>query len=151
MPAPNERSKDKEDLPTARGTGVIFHIKSTDTFMFFLRDDKDWIPFPNMIDIIGGYVEDEEQPSDAIMRELAEELEFQDNGEPFQPEHVSPFCIYVDDRGVEQNIYGCELEDIPRLTLKEGQWLVFLNRDELATTDFAFDFRQVILDYARTV
>ncbi len=119
--------------------------------MFFLRDDKDWIPFPNMIDIIGGHMENGETPEQAAMREFGEELEDTESGEPFQPTGLTHFTTYRDGRNVEQNIFGCELETRPNLTLKEGQNLVFIPRAELAQIDFAFNYNRVVQDYAQTV
>lgn len=140
------------ELPTnGGGAGAIFHIKSTDQFMFFLRDEKDWIPFPGMIDIIGGHMDPGETPEQTAMREFAEELEDKETGEPWQPAEMTPFRQWVDDRDVQQNIFGCELEAMPNIRTNEGQGLVFLNRDELATTDFAFNYREVVLAYAATV
>ena len=135
----------------ARGAGAIFHVLDTDKFMFFLRDNKEWIPFPNMIDIIGGHLEEGETPEEAAMREFAEELDDLDTGRPFSPRNITPFQRYVDDRNVEQNIFGCELATTPNLVLKEGQKLVFLSRDELATTEFAFHYNDVIREYAEAV
>ncbi len=73
-------------LAKVRGAGVIFYIVATDQFMFFLRDDKDSIPFPNMVDILGGHMDEgENDPKVTALRELAEELEDTTTGEPFQP------------------------------------------------------------------
>src|SRR5688500_13666695 len=136
----------------ARGAGVIFYIVATDQFMFFLRDDKDTIPFPNMVDILGGHMEEgEEDPRQTALRELAEELEDAASGKPFQPTGLSHFKTWVDERNVEQTVFGCELKEKPHLRLKEGQRLVFLGRDELATIDFAFGFGEVVQEYAASV
>jgi 8-oxo-dGTP diphosphatase len=134
-----------------RGVGVIFHIAETDQFMFFLRDDKDSIPFPNMIDIIGGHMDPGETPEQTARRELGEELEERASGDAFQPDGIVPFSTYVDVRDVEQNIFGCELQKVPDLILKEGQRLVFLDRAELAASEFAFDFGDIVRAYAQTV
>jgi len=134
-----------------RGAGAIFYIRSTDRFMFFLRDDKDTIPCPGMIDIIGGHLEDGETPEEGAMREFAEELDDLDTGEPFKPTGLVLFKSWVDDRNVEQNIFGCELDNMPILHLKEGQRLVFLKRDELPTVNFAFGYNDVVREYAATV
>lgn len=138
-------------LPRARGAGAIFYIRSTDQFMFFLRDNKDSIPFPNMVDIIGGRMEAGKMPEETARREFAEELDDMDTGRPFEAPALTHFKTYTDGRDVEQNIFGCELEKIPNLHLKEGQCLVFLNRKELTTTDFDFGYNNIIREYAETV
>ncbi len=151
--SPSGEVKDESvEVPLkGRGAGAIFHIKDTDQFMFFLRDDKDWIPYPNMVDIIGGHAEDGETAEEAALREFREELDELDTGEPFQPPEITLFQRWVDDRNVEQNIFGCELETMPNLHLKEGQRLLFLSREELATTEFAFHYNQVVQEYAASV
>jgi 8-oxo-dGTP pyrophosphatase MutT (NUDIX family) len=140
-----------ELTPKARGAGAIFHISDTDQFMFFLRDDKDSIPSPNMIDIIGGHMEDGETPEETAMREFAEELDDLDTGQPFRPTGLVHFRTWVDNRNVEQNIFGCELETTPNLRLNEGQRLVFLNREQIRSTTFAFDYDDIVREYAATV
>jgi hypothetical protein len=140
-----------ESHPAVRGSGVIFYIKQTKQFMFYLRDDKDTIPCPNMISLIGGHVDPGETVEETVTRELAEELDDLDTGRPFQPSNITHFRTYIDIRGVEQNIFGCILDTMPNLKLNEGQRLVFLAKDELASTTFAFEFSQVIQDFAQTV
>jgi len=134
-----------------RGAGVIFYIKSTDQFMFFLRDDKESIPCPNMIDIIGGHLEGDETAEEGALREVTEELEDAQTGRPFEPSQLTFFDSWVDGRGVQQNIFGCEPEDVPDIRTNEGQGLVFLSREELALTDFAFSYRDVVLRYAASI
>ena len=156
FPAGESKDSSIETTLKGRGAGAIFYIRQTDQFMFFLRDAKDWIPFPDMIDIIGGHLETkvdgtEETAEEGALREFAEELDDLDTGEPFRPEGLVPFRQWVDDRHVEQNIFGCVLEKVPNLHLKEGQRLVFLDRAELAETDFAFGYNRVVNDFAATI
>ena len=65
-------------------------------------------------------------------------------GAPFQPEGVTHFETYTDERGTEQNIFSCVLPTRPNLTLLEGQRLVFLYPDEARKTEFAFGFNRVV-------
>lgn len=147
--SPEHQDGSIETLLVGRGAGTIFYIRETDQFMFFLRDEKDWIPYPGMVDILGGRMEDDDaDPLAAAMRELEEELDDLDTGKPFQPDGVFPFRQWVDGRNVEQNIFGCVLERLPNLRLNEGQHLVFLGRDELATTEFAFNYSDVVCEFA---
>lgn len=53
--------------------------------MFLLRDDKPFIPYPNMIDIIGGHMDPGETPLETTMRELSEELIEAETGAPMRP------------------------------------------------------------------
>ena len=145
------KSAGTEPPAQIRGAGAIFHIKATDQFMFFTRDNKEGILFPGMIDIIGGHMDHGETPEQTAMREFGEELEDNETGKPWQPASITPYKQYVDERGVQQNIFGCELEEVPNIRITEGQGLVFLSRDELPVTEFAFGYRQVVLAYAQTV
>lgn len=137
--------------PAVRGVGVIFYIRQTEQFMFYLRDDKESIPCPNMISLLGGHMEKGETAEETALRELGEELEDVNTGRPFHPGIITHFRTYIDDRGVEQNIFGCTLNDVPSLHLSEGQRLILLRKDDLSSTTFAFGFSQVIQDFARTV
>jgi 8-oxo-dGTP diphosphatase len=131
-----------------RGVGLIIHDQDSNQFLFFQRDDIPTIPFPGMIDLIGGHLDEGENPEQALMRELGEELDDLDTGQPYKPEGATQFKRYVDERGTEQNIFGLELEAKPNLRLNEGQRLVWLNKLELGQTDFAFGFKDVVLEYA---
>ena len=148
-----------ESIETPRrigGAGAIFYIQDEDAFMFFLRDkaeDKPTIPYPGMIDIIGGHMNNGETAYQTALREFGEELFDATTDEPFQPEGLSEqtFRTYIDPRGVEQNIFGFVFKTRPNLVIKEGQGLVFVPRDQLAETEFAYNYQDVILEYAATV
>ena len=43
--------------------------------LFYLRDNKPGIPFPGHWDLIGGHVEEDETPEEALVREVKEELD----------------------------------------------------------------------------
>lgn len=137
--------------PAVRGVGVIFYIRQTNQFMFYLRDNKDSIPCPNMVSLLGGHMETDETAEETAIRELNEELDDVDTGRPFHPGIITQFRTYIDKRGVEQNIFGCILDNAPNLHLNEGQRLILLRRDELPSTTFAFDFNQVVQDFAQSV
>lgn len=133
----------------SRGAGIIFHIKPTDEFMFFLRDDKPTISCPNMIDIIGGHMEDGETPEDTARREVIEELVNDDTGQAFEVGSIEHFMTFIDDRPGEHNIFGCELDDVPNVHIEEGQGLVRLTREQVLKTHFAYGYNEVVRDYVR--
>jgi 8-oxo-dGTP diphosphatase len=137
----------REPLLKSRGAGAIFHIRPTDQFMFFLRDDKPGISCPNMIDIIGGHMEEGETPEQAALREIGEELVDNSTGQPFQPGTIEHFKTFVDDRPGEHNIFGCELDYVPDIHTEEGQGLVFLSREQALATDFAYEYSDVVREF----
>lgn len=55
------------------GAGIIL-LNHNNEVLLLLRDDKPEIPFPNMWDIPGGKVEENETPENGIRREMDEEL-----------------------------------------------------------------------------
>jgi 8-oxo-dGTP diphosphatase len=133
----------------SRGAGIIFHIKPTDEFMFFLRDDKPSISCPNMIDIIGGHMEEGETPEDTARREVTEELINDNTGEPFEIGSIEHFMTFIDDRPGEHNIFGCELDYVPNVHIEEGQGLVRLTREQVLDAPFAYNYNDVVQDYVR--
>lgn len=134
-----------------RSAGAIFYIQSTDEFMFFRRDNKKGILCPDEVDILGGGMQEGEMPEEAARREFAEELTDRDTDKPFSPPQLYPFICGQDYGGVEQNLYGCELATRPNLQLHEGQGLVFLSREQLAATKFAFGYEDFAQRYAATI
>jgi 8-oxo-dGTP diphosphatase len=130
-----------------RSAAVIFHIRSTNQLMFYIRSDNTSIPFPNMLDIIGGHVETGESPRETALREVAEELDDLNTGQPFVPPNLTLFKSYVDSQGFEQNVFSCELEKPPNLRLNEGQHLVFLRPEDATQANFAFHFNAVVREY----
>ncbi len=144
-----EHEPSQETLKS-RGAGVIFHIKPTDQFMFFLRDNKPGISCPNMIDIIGGHMDEGETPEETALREVAEELKDKETDESFMPDKIEHFKTWVDDRPGEHNIFGCELDYVPNLYTNEGQGLVLLDRDQALSTNFAYGYIDVVREYLET-
>ncbi|MEM9549310.1 MAG: NUDIX domain-containing protein, partial [Bacteroidota bacterium] len=59
-----------------QGCSIIFFTEDKDQveFLFFLRDNKDEIPYPNTWDLLGGNLEENESPEDCITREMWEEI-----------------------------------------------------------------------------
>ena len=55
------------------GATIFIKNKKLGKFLFFLRDNKPTIVNPNMWGLLGGKIEDGEQPIEAIQRELKEE------------------------------------------------------------------------------
>ena len=65
-----------------RGAGVLFYDRHKQRVLLFRRDNTPTIPFPDSIDILGGHIEEGETPEQAVVREMAEELDDLRSGYP---------------------------------------------------------------------
>ncbi|HEX6451727.1 MAG TPA: NUDIX domain-containing protein [Trebonia sp.] len=65
---------DQLSAPSARGRGAMAIVVNPNGIVLHLRDDKPSIPHPGCWSLFGGGVEDGEDPRDAVLRELEEEL-----------------------------------------------------------------------------
>ena len=131
-----------------QGCGVLFFDKQKQRVLLFLRDNKPSIKFPNCVDILGGGVEENETPEEAIAREMAEELDDLRTKQPFELKDYHTFKVYVDEWGTEQHIFWKEVDfDIQDIGLKEGQDLIWLTEEEISQTTFAFGFDIVVKEF----
>ena len=127
-----------------KGTSILF-LNSSGQILLFLRDNKPEIPFPNCWDVLGGHVEEDEEPQTCIKREMQEEIEV---------DVVNPrlFNVYDMDDRLEYTFWTQADLDIARLTLHEGQRLKWFSENDIkGMTDnlFAFNFKPIILDFYR--
>ena len=91
--------------------------------LFNLRDDKPEIPHPNLWSLLGGGCEDNEDPHQAVLREVYEEAEL-------YVEKAEPLCRVVDLDGSQGLITVFRIETTARLAdlqLHEGQELRFFS------------------------
>ena len=127
------------------GCGVIFFDKENARVLLFLRDDKESIPFPNLLDLLGGEVEKGEDPKQAAIREIAEELEDKRTGLPYLLREPTHFNTHINDQGTTQHIFASPADfKIEDIVLYEGQRLVWLTEKELEQTELAFGFSEVV-------
>jgi 8-oxo-dGTP diphosphatase len=83
---------DQLSAPSARGRGAMAIVVNPNGIVLHLRDDKPSIPHPGCWSLFGGGVEDGEDPRDAVLRELEEELSL-------TAVHVRPLWRAVDHGG----------------------------------------------------
>ena len=137
--------------PVRQGCGILFFDAVDRKVLLFLRDDKPTIRCPNCLDILGGIVEKEETPKEAIVREMAEELLDKRTGNSYVLENFDIFKVFINQWNVEQHIFWKTADfDIPDVKLLEGQKLVWLTEEEAQTTTLAFGFKEVVNEFFAT-
>jgi 8-oxo-dGTP diphosphatase len=85
-------SIDQDRASRSGSYGAMALIFSPDGILLHLRDNKDWIPHPGCWSLFGGGLEPGEDPYQAIMRELHEELNV-------IVTDCDPLCLLVDAEG----------------------------------------------------
>ena len=116
-------------------------------FLVYLRDNNPEIPFPNHWDLIGGHVEKGELPLEALKREVMEEIEYDLKKYNFWKKYmcikgdVSPNVKYI-----FEGIIDKPIEDIP---LHEGQYLRFVDEEEIKDLNFANVMGTIMSDYIK--
>lgn len=122
------------------GAGIIL-LNSNNEVLLLLRDDKPEIPFPNMWDIPGGKVEENETPEKAICREMNEELGLTDLGkfELFKIITSAKITDYIFWKRLDLNT--------SKIDSKEGQCIEFFDLEEIKKHTLAFNYNKVIEDF----
>lgn len=123
-----------------KGAGIIF-LNSNNEVLLLLRDDTVDIPFPNMWDIPGGKVEDNETPIEAIRREMMEEMSIKDLGE------IQLFKI-ITSENITDYIFWKRLDLITsEIDLQEGQRVEYFNLERIRKTKLAFNYNKVLEEF----
>ena len=113
--------------------------------LIYLRDDKPNIPFPNHWDFFGGHIEAGENPEEALVREVREELgialaryEFVRRYECWEgdvyPNIKHIFCAQIDQPAEE-------------LVIREGQKLAGISAEERFNYQFANILSRILDDF----
>jgi 8-oxo-dGTP pyrophosphatase MutT (NUDIX family) len=114
------------------GVGAILFTPDR-KYLMQLRDDRPDVSMRGHWGLFGGVIEEGEDPSAALVRELREELDF-------VPDHVAaPFSQLVFDlgfagRGIDRKIFFAvpiAEESLSRMRLGEGQRMALFRLDEL--------------------
>lgn len=121
------------------GSSIIF-VNYKRQVLLFLRDNRPDIPYPDMWDIPGGHVEEDETPEQCIVREMREEM-------GIELEDFQLFSeVEFDDR-IEYTFWKQEDLDINKISLTEGQYLRWFTEDEAHNTVLAYGFNRIITDF----
>jgi 8-oxo-dGTP diphosphatase len=120
--------------------GVIFFNKKKE-LLLYLRDDKISIPYPNTWSILGGHLEKDESPIQALRREIKEEIDYNIEN----PIYLDYFInkeqlerVYVYKSGIDK--------EINELILMEGQRLEYLKLEYLVNLEMPGKLKQFILE-----
>lgn len=114
-------------------------------FLFYRRDNKPGIPFPDYWDLIGGHVEDWETPEMALYREFREELGLELTDFKFFKEFL---CVegdaYPNIKYIYSGIINVPLE---RITLLEGNYPGYFSAEEIPGVRLANILKEIVLEY----
>lgn len=122
------------------GAGIIL-LNRNNEVLLLLRDNKIDIPFPNMWDIPGGKVEDNETPIEAIRREMMEEMSIKDLGE------IQLFKI-ITSENITDYIFWKKLDlNTSEIDLQEGQRVEYFNLERIRKTKLAFNYNKVLEEF----
>jgi 8-oxo-dGTP diphosphatase len=114
-------------------------------FLFYLRDNKPGIPFPNHWDLIGGHVENEETPEEALIREFKEELDLDLKEYTFYKKYE---CFTGDAYENIKYIYSGKINlPIEKVTLLEGIRPQYFSREEIPNVKFANILKSIVMEY----
>lgn len=107
-----------------KASAIIF-MNLERKILLYLRDDKSSIPYPNYWSLLGGHIEENETPLEALKREMIEEIEY--------PLRESSFVGTFDDNlGSLVYVFKSEIDKtLDELPLHEGQKLGYFNFEEI--------------------
>lgn len=126
------------------GAGIIL-LNNKNEVLLLLRDNKTNIPFPNMWDIIGGGIEVNELPEEALRREINEELGISNLGE------VELFKVFTSEK-ITHFIFWKKIDLIPtEINLLEGQKIEYFDFERIKETEMAFGFSKVLEDFYKEI
>jgi 8-oxo-dGTP diphosphatase len=113
----------------------------------YLRDHNPDIPFPNHWDLFGGHLEEHENPQQALVREVREEVGVElECWNLFRVYHCTEGDAYPNIK----HIYWAQIDrSSAELKLNEGQRLMSVGRDEVDRIQFANILGQIIRDFVK--
>jgi 8-oxo-dGTP diphosphatase len=122
------------------GAGIIL-LNSKNEILLLLRDNKPDIPFPNMWDIPGGKIENNESPEEAVRREIEEEMEIDDLGK------IKLFNIFTSEN-ITDYVFWKKINLMPeKIKLQEGQKIKYFSREQIKDIKLAFNYNEVLDDF----
>ncbi|MDB5185168.1 MAG: hypothetical protein JWN38_976 [Candidatus Saccharibacteria bacterium] len=139
-----------EVAPLSRASGSFILDTSSNEYLFIRRDNLPGLPSPNMIGLVGGFIEADESVEAACRREIGEELVVAATGKPFEVDELKPFAQFANSAGTRLYIHMTEVASTEGLELgSEGSEIVRLSREAMlraaAAHEFAGSYNELIL------
>lgn len=126
------------------GAGIIL-LNSNNEVLLLLRDNKFDIPFPNMWDIPGGKVEENENPEFTVRREMQEELGILDLGD------IDLFKIITSEK-ITDYIFWKRIDlNLKKIELNEGQALEYFDLKKIQEIELAFNYNKVLEEFYKEI
>ena len=116
-------------------------------FLMQLRDDGRGksIPYPNMWNFPGGAVEPNEDPLNAVIREIEEEFEIK-----VQLRDCKELWRYTHDHAAIDHVFLCKVPANTTPILHEGAAWAWMTLDEIEKLKLGFDQGKIVAYIART-
>lgn len=121
------------------GADIIL-LNSEEKVLLVLRDNKPSIPCPNTWALLGGYIEENESPTEAIRRELREEIGIEIDEVKFFKNYSWEQC--------DEHIFWQTIDlDVTKIELNEGQRIAYFDKKELPNLEFASHYGEILTEF----
>jgi len=138
-----------------KGAGILFFTKKPKRVLLLVRDQKHpnpakILPFPGMLDIPGGHLEEGETPEACIMREIAEEWIDLYDGTFFWLKDFELFEHFEDEK-TEQWVFCKEMDfSLMDIDYNEGAALALINEAAVMRTEIAYGCTELVRRFFRS-
>lgn len=127
------------------GSGIII-LNDKDEVLLIHRDDIPNILYPNMWDIPGGQIENNETPIETIKREIKEELGIDNLDE------INFYKSYKHPLGFVDNVFWIRLNlDLSLIKLTEGQGIKYFSINEIGKMKLAFNYEKILEEFFKEI
>ena len=115
------------------GAKIFIKNEKLNKFLFVLRDDKPEITNPNKWSLVGGGIENGEKPTEALQREIKEEI----NINVFEIKEICSKKIIYEENKIKKELTlfyflgKTDIEDASKIKLNEGQKVSFFTIEEI--------------------